>query len=333
MNPPDKLLITCPSDAVAVTPYLLGFHPHDSLVVLGHGGERSFAFRLDLVGPEHYSDLLMQLSGLLIRNDADAAILLGYGPRERVVPLLAEVQDALQDLVTVTDVLRVDGGRWWSLMCANLECCPPEGTPYDVETSRLAAQATFAGLVAYGSREEMAAILTPVEGEDRVWMVAETERAEQDLLHAGPSSSLLVEVGLPLVGSLIGQDRRLTDHEVARLSIVLTHIRVRDEAWVRIPGLDPQQQLRLWLDVTRRAVGEYAAAPAALLAFLAYINGNGSLARIALDRCRQVTPSYSMAELIRDCLNLGIPPETVRDKILDTRDMLPQSRGDSAEYV
>ncbi|MEV6987226.1 DUF4192 domain-containing protein [Sphaerisporangium sp. NPDC051017] len=333
MNLPDKLVITCPPDAVAVIPYLLGFHPHDSLVILGASAERSFAFRLDLVGRERYSDLLMQLFGLMIRNDADTAILLGYGPEETVGPLLTEVQDALKDIVTVNEVLRVDGGRWWSLMCTDQECCPPEGTPYDSASSHLAAQATFAGLVAYGSREEMAAMVTPVDGEDRAWMVAETERAEQDLLDDAPSSSLLVEMGLPLVRSLTGQDRRLSDHEVARLSIVLTHLRVRDEAWMRIPSLDPQQQLRLWLDVTRRAVGEYAAAPAALLAFLAYINGDGTLARIALDRCRQVTPFYSMAELIGDCLRLGIPPEAVRDKIRDTHRSLPEVWGESAEYV
>ncbi|WP_424534235.1 DUF4192 domain-containing protein [Sphaerisporangium viridialbum] len=333
MNLPDKLVIARPSDAVAATPYLLGFHPHDSLVVLGFGAGRSFAFRLDLVSREHYSDLLMRLFGLLIRNEADAVILLGYGPRETVVPLLAEVQDALQDIVTVNDVLRVDRGRWWSLMCTTLEYCPPEGTPYDIATSHLAAQATFAGLVAYGSREEMTAMVAPVAEQDQVWMVAETERAEQELLGMGPGSRLLVEQGLPLVRSLIGQDRRLTDHEVARLSIVLTHLRVRDEAWTRIAALDPQQQLRLWQDVTRRAVGAYAAAPAALLGFLAYIAGNGTLARIALDRCRQVTPSYSMAALIQACLNLGIPPETVRDKIRDTHDMLPQAWGDSAEHV
>ncbi|MFG1879520.1 DUF4192 domain-containing protein [Sphaerisporangium sp. NPDC049003] len=333
MNLPRKLAVTSPPDAIALTPYLLGFHPHDSLVILGHGGEGSFAFRLDLVGRERYSDLLMQLSGLLTRNDAEAAVLLGYGPQETAVPLLAEVRDALTDIVTVKDVVHVDGGRWWSLMCTDPQCCPAEGTPYDIATSRLAAQATFAGLVAYASREEMTAMVAPVDGEDRVWMAAETERAEQELLDITRSPSLLVQQGVQLVRSLIGQDRGLTDHEVARLSIVLTSLRVRDEALALIPTLDPRQQLRLWQDVTRRAAGEYAAAPAVLLAFLAYINGNGSLARIALDRCRQLAPSYTMAELIGYCLNLGIPPETVRDKIRDTHGSLPEVWGDSAEYV
>ncbi|MET8160371.1 DUF4192 domain-containing protein [Sphaerisporangium sp. NPDC005289] len=325
MNLSHRLVITSPSNAVAVTPYLLGFHPTDSLVVIGLGPGSSFTLRFDLVRREHYKALLAHMRGLMVRNDAEAAVLLGYGSEDMTVPLLTQAWDTLADTLAVKDVVRVDGGRWWSLMCTDPQCCPREGRPYDINASQLAAQATFAGLVAYRSREEMAAMVAPVEGEDRVWMAAETERAQQEFLSDGPASRLLLDEGLQLVRSLIGEDRRLTDEETARLSIVLIHLRVRDEAWARLLTLDSQQQLRLWQDTTRRAIGEYAAAPAALLAFLAYINGDGTLAKIALERCAEVAPSYRMAALIEDCLRYGLPPQTVRERFDGMLEMLPDA--------
>ncbi|SEG48930.1 protein of unknown function [Thermomonospora echinospora] len=331
MDKTPKLVITSPADAVAVIPYLLGFHPDNSLVILCWNTQSNFAARLDLVDREHYSDLLMQVLGMVIRNAADAAILLGYGGKDLALPLLAEVKDALEDVLTVKEVLHVDGGRWRSLVCHNRDCCPEEGTPYDITTSKVAAQATYAGLVAYGSRQDKAATLTPVEGQDRVWMVAETERAEADLLREGSSSDLLVREGLPMVRSLIGQDRRLTDQEAARLSVVLTHLRVRDEAWIRIAGHDPMQQLRLWQDVTRRAVEAYAAAPAALLAYTAYLSGDGGLAQMALARCRQASPSYALAWLLQQCLDYAVPPKVIRERFSLTPEALAQAWGDSTE--
>jgi hypothetical protein len=314
VNQPARIVITCPADAVAAVPYLLGFVPADSLVIIGFGGQGTFVVRLDLVDRADYSALLHQLYGLMIRNTVDAVVIVGYGSEDRAVPLLREVEDALSDILTIKEVLRVDGGRWWSLMCTDPSCCPTEGTPYDSSTTKVAAQATFAGIMPYGSREEMAASLAPVDGQDRVWMQAETERAEAELLRDGPHARLLVTEGLPLVEDLIAQDRRLTDREVARLSVVLTHLRVRDEAWVRCGHLDRHQQKRLWRDVTRRAIGEYAAAPAALLAYVTYLSGDGALAGVALDRCLTAVPFYSMAGLLRGCITSGLPPQVVREK-------------------
>ena len=65
---------------------------------------------------------------------------------------------------------------------------------------------------------------------------------------------------------------------------------------------------RLWTDLTRHAQPGYIAAPAALLAFTAWQNGNGALANLALDRALADTPGYSMALLLRDAIDAGAPP-------------------------
>jgi Domain of unknown function (DUF4192) len=66
--------------------------------------------------------------------------------------------------------------------------------------------------------------------------------------------------------------------------------------------------IRLWTDITRHAQLGHIAAPASLLAFTAWQNGDGALANLALDRALADDPGYSMARLLRDALTAGFPP-------------------------
>ena len=60
-----------------------------------------------------------------------------------------------------------------------------------------------------------------------------------------------------------------------------------------------------------RAAG-YVAAPAALLAFVAWQSGDGALANVALDRALADDPRYSMALLLRQVITAGAPPSLAR---------------------
>jgi hypothetical protein len=54
------------------------------------------------------------------------------------------------------------------------------------------------------------------------------------------------------------------------------------------------------------------AAPASLLAFVAWQDGNGALANVALDRALKDAPGYSMATLLRQVIAAGAPPAMAR---------------------
>ena len=94
----------------------------------------------------------------------------------------------------------------------------------------------------------------------------------------------------------------------AWLGLVLTRVRIRDDAWARMDPAHRDAHRRLWTDVVRRAQPGYVAGPASLLAFTAWQSGDGALANIALERALADTPGYSMALLLRDALNAGAPP-------------------------
>jgi hypothetical protein len=54
------------------------------------------------------------------------------------------------------------------------------------------------------------------------------------------------------------------------------------------------------------------AAPASLLAFVAWQAGDGALANVALDRALADNRRYSMARLLRRALDSGAPPSVAR---------------------
>ncbi|WNM42007.1 DUF4192 domain-containing protein [Micromonospora halotolerans] len=306
-----RLAVRSPADLVAAVPYLLGFHPADSVVVVAVRGRRVvFAARGDL--PEPGSDprpAARHLAEVVARQGADAATVLGYGPAARVTGAVDAVGEALDQAgLVVLDALRVTEGRWWSYLCAEPACCPPEGTPYDPAASQISAAAVFAGQVALPDRAALAAQVAPIAGPVRVAMRRATARAHDRL--AGLAGDPPVRsAGVAAVRGAFRRHRRgerLGDDEVAWLTVLLTHLPVRDHAWSRTDGRNAD--IGLWTDVLRRAEPELIAAPGCLLAFAAWRAGHGALAAVALERVLAAHPGYPLAVLLDDALRRGLSP-------------------------
>jgi hypothetical protein len=255
-----------------------------------------------------------------------AAVIVGYGPGALVTPV-ADLLRAMMDSegLAVRDVLRVEAGRYWSYVCADPRCCPPDGVPFDTRAHPAATALRRAGLVAQPDRAALAGTLAPVPG----IAAAMDEAADRALARADrlirkaaavpgcrDASRLVVDAGRRAVrkaiavyrddGALTGLDR------IAWLTLVLTDLRVRDDAWAR---MDPEHRLahqRLWTDVVRHARVRYVPAPASLLAFTAWQAGDGSLASVAIERALAADPGYSMALLLADAIHAGLPPSAAR---------------------
>jgi hypothetical protein len=199
-----------------------------------------------------------------------------------------------------------------------------------------------AGLVAYPDRAALAGTLAPVTGAAARSMERATSRAREraaGLLAqasgpgAGRREGLLVDAGRRAVQEAIAtyraDGRPLADEPVAWLSVVLAHLAVRDDAWSRMDPGFRAAHLRLWTDVVRRATPAYLPAPASLLAFTAWQSGEGALANIAVDRALAADPEYSLAQLLRDIMDAGVPPSAARvpmtpEQVADSYD-LPDS--------
>ncbi|NBM14152.1 DUF4192 domain-containing protein [Streptomyces sp. GC420] len=168
-------------------PYLLGFHPTDSLVLVAlHGPRGRFGGRLRLGIPaaEHeWADAARQVAECLVsgaeqrggRPDGVIAFLCrdpgtgetGRDVVERLRPLAQRLRTACGALdVPVLEALCVSGARFWSYCCSNTACCPAEGSPMAPPgTSVMAAAATYAGIQVRGTLRELETGLTPLGGD------------------------------------------------------------------------------------------------------------------------------------------------------------------------
>ncbi len=251
---------------------------------------------------------------------------IGYGPGALVTPVADALAAAVRDRgLRLHELMRVEASRYWSYLCANPQCCPPDGVRFDIQASPAAAAMTVAGLVAWPDRAALAGTLAPVTGAAARAMEQATARARsraarQIKLGAGggvdPVTRLFADAGRRAVQDAIASYRAgqpvTGDDPVAWLSVALAHLPVRDDAWARMDPVYRDAHLRLWSDVVRRARPAYLAAPASLLAFTAWQSGEGALANIAIDRALAADPGYSLARLLRDILDAGVPPSEAR---------------------
>jgi Domain of unknown function (DUF4192) len=321
--------VASPGDLLAIVPHLLGFYPSRSLIVLGLGDQSrvmvTLRYDLEQQGPQLPTEVASHAASVLDRERLGAAVLIGYGPDD----LVAAVTQAVTDTLLITgvqlqEVLRADTGRYWSLLCRDPHCCPPEGTPWDPATSAAGAAFTAVGSAPAAARDSIERSLEPADTAGPTILLAST-RARQNLQrivdtargggHRDPQLPAS-RAGRRQVQRAIrtyragGQITRPAD--LAFLAVVLQDLRVRDDAWTRLQREHADNDVRLWTDVTRHAAPDSAAAPAALLAFSAWQAGNGALASIAAARALAAEPGYTMAQLISDGLRAALPPSAAR---------------------
>ncbi|MBP2706659.1 DUF4192 domain-containing protein [Microbispora sp. RL4-1S] len=328
-----RLALSSPADILAAVPYLLGFHPDDSLVVTGFTGSAlRLSSRCDL--PVASADL-RRLIPVLRRSGVTLVMLVGYGPGPLVTPAVDEATRLLREAgFDVAEALRAEGGRYWSYSCSNAACCPAEGTPFDPAVSQVAAIAVTHGLVALPDRRSLARSVEPSGGAAMRLATravagglrARLARARQ----AGPDgpdgpgghdplAADLVAEGLARVREAViryDSGGRLADEEAARLGFDLALIRIRDEAWTLLDDRDVH--VALWRDMTRRLEPRYAAPAASLLAAASWQQGDCALAGLAVERALAADPGYTMALLLRQALTHMVPPETLRDRMPTT---------------
>jgi hypothetical protein len=322
--------LASPASVLAIVPSLLGFHPSDSLVVLGVSGPRnrvSLTFRYDLPDPaddDLAADIAAHAAEVLAREAIPGAIVIGYGRADPVIQAAALVVGGLLDAgVDVIEVLRAEDGRCFCVTCQNPECCPPEGIPFDPCSHPAAAVLREAGLGVLPDRAALARTLQPPPGTARATRQS-TGRALRrlDRLVATARSggldpaAALADAGRAAVRAAIRRYRSgasLQDRaRLAFLAVVVADLRVRDDAWAQMDPRHAGPHTALWTDIVTGAAPEFAPAPASLLAFTAWQAGEGALANVAAERALAADPAYSMALLIAGALQAGLPPSAAR---------------------
>lgn len=321
-----------PGELIDSLPFLLGFHPRHSLVVVGFVGSGALAgpqqvqvtVRQDL--PARLCDglddeLLEPLGEVLLRAGcrAVAAVLVTdsvtgdprgpgglLGCRDSLAIALAELDIEVLDVLVATD------RRWWSLWCEQPGCCPAEGHQRLPESSPVAARATFAGLVALPDRQALEATLAGCEPHRRAELLpllADAERAR-----AAVGADQLADWRCDEVAALLAAAGRMPvapgDAQLAAHAVALTDLRVRDAIWLAIDdGCQPAAALMV--ELHGRLPAPYDAAPLFLLGWSHWRSGNATLAGMAAERVLRSQPDYSAAILLVTAAQRGLDPRVV----------------------
>lgn len=304
---PRRIVARSPEDLLALVPYVLGFLPEDSLVMLGFG-DGQFHARIDLPGPDADLDGLLGCLVTPVRRQGVRTVALVAYTSD---PARAEwVTSALEDRlgawgVRVHSVLRVEGSRWFPLG-PDAELGPRHGVPFDPMEHEFTALSVYEGRVTHGSREDLAASLVArdaeaVEAVEAAVMQVTAERARGQ----GVADRSWAR---RCVARHASAATRPSADETGRLLVACCDVHTRDALWHMMSLDDAPEQVRFWTDVVRRTPVDLLAAPATLLASAAWLSGHGALAWCALDRAALAEPGYGMAEVVASLLQQAVPP-------------------------
>jgi Domain of unknown function (DUF4192) len=189
-----KVTLRGPAELADALPYLMGFHPNDSVIVAAlHGDKGRFGGRLRVGLPDDpadWPDLAGRLAEDLVKTCVShgarpngAVVFLCQDPRgdqrpadvmERLRPLAQRLRVACgaQD-VPVVEALCVSSGRWWSYCRPDTVPMPREGAALlQPGSTALAATAAYVGIPAPRSLCDIESRLKPAAPRDRAHELA-----------------------------------------------------------------------------------------------------------------------------------------------------------------
>lgn len=330
-----------PGQLLAAIPHLLGFTPTDSIILIGHRGRDGALagnlLRADLSPPGGERELAARLRRPLQHDDSVAVTLVIVGGRPRqsdTGPPHRELVDAVTEAVGVASlrvlhslwVPQIRSGAPWR--CYDDTDCL--GRLPDPGSTVMAAVTAHAGLVTYGSRDEMERQLAPVDSaalERRTaLLVAEHERDPE-----GDPVRGYEAVRAALSRASRG-DMPVSDEDIVGLARALAIPDVRDACLATaLPVNSPRAVTAelVWLALVPRIPAPERAHAATLLAYSAYVRGDGPLAGMAVNNALTADPGHVLAGLLDQALRHALPPRTLA-KLAATCDASPLGPPDEA---
>ncbi len=338
-----------PADVVGAVPFLIGFHPADSLVVVGlsgPGGRTGMSSRADLPPPDDHHNYASQYAAQVAQAEPDSVILVCYTEQpddDGRLPAADVIEFMIDELslreIGCTEALLVRHGRWWSYTCTK-PCCPRDGTPLpatpSAEVAALEARRALEGAAVLPDREALAKSVQGPVALRRIALEQRFDEIEERLMEE------VIERGIEAVSAetlslaqrlrerFSDDPNQLDDADAVRLILGLEDKLTRDVliTW----GLDDhREELLAFLTVLVQCAVDHHAPPiCTVLGAVAYQHGNGALAGVALARALRLNPDYEMAQILDAMLANHVHPREIRTMTRRVRRQLavPPARED-----
>jgi len=309
--------LTSAHDLITAVPFLLGFHPTESIVLISVKADSiGLAMRIDLP-PSLDGDAIELLAHHFLRDEAEAALLIAYLPdgREDGDSLLISLGAGLiRSGVEIQESIVVQGGRYRSIICRDEACCPSTGKSLPaIESSHIAAEHVMAGIpMPYANISELVdSLAADTSSFDPDW-------SEQvNTFYISDDAEEIAELrrdGVETMDLLLDEfrmghgasEKLLAARMIGRMS----DVQVRDYA-LGVHDEDTYDlYFTMWRELLRMAPRGFVAPIACIVAAMAYEGGDGALAQKALDRAIGDDDRYPLAGLLRRVFNAGWPPHS-----------------------
>jgi len=313
-----------PGAVIAALPAVLGFVPEKSLVLLSiDGGELGSVMRVDL--SDALADQIGHLAEVAAAAGPEAAIAVIVDDDGAGCPMCNEQYRDLCSTLTgelsrhdivlwaahVVDRVAV-GGRWHCV-----DGCGEGGVVDDPSASPLAVAAVLDGRRLYARRADLEAVIAV---DDRARSASLTsliaERAaKRDKAHrVNPTACVRRDVEDAMAAAArVGDGQPLAEAELAGLACSLADVEVRDTLYALAVGHSAGDAEALWALLSRSLPTRWRADPLVLLAFSAYVRGDGPLAGVSLEAALRCEPDHRMAGMLDTALQSGLRPEHIRE--------------------
>lgn len=307
-------------DLVEAVPFLLGFHPRRSVVLVGltsapaaRGvGHVVVTIRLDTddLADDGASSCASQLAASTVSS------LIRAGARSVVGVVFVDHDD---DPASCVRAMQVAGRACDNAGLRLLEflVAPPSdgasaSTGVSARSGIVAAQATYAGLVARPDRDSLVALLDPDPDEQRERHrdgVLQLIAARRQEFRAGREQRWRSSTTRALYAAT-SRSTPAGDERALRFGAALTDVQLRDDCWLAIEAgrVDGEN---LWRELAQRLPRPYDAAPLFLFGWIRWRAGDGALAGIAAQRALRSDPGYRAASMLAGALSVGLDPFTM----------------------
>ena len=324
--------LSTPTDVIGAIPSIVGFHPTESLVIVCLKGERmrqDLTMRYDLPHPKDEPGIAVDIAERALAREPVAVFLAcftaepdgdsGSLPRESLVR--HTVVQLTRRGIGYLQMILVRDGRWWSYDPD--DASPIAGTPVPVEPSGVSAEiealSALSGRVIWDDRQQLEqSVKGPVARReialDQCYQEAvQTYAAELQADGREGARAATLELADQLLRRFESGQNDIQDTEACRVLVGVTDVIARDAvvSW----GIDDEGRLLLIALLTalaQRALDDDAAPICSMLGWVAFLDGNGALGNVAVERALRSDPAYSLAQLLDTALHSLIDPRHFR---------------------
>lgn len=314
-NDTPRMRIGSLGDITEVVPYLLGFTPQESMVLLATiNGRVEVTARVDLADVQPAGHLEDMMNRLQQRFPDATLIALAYTeqPQAGWDMLRRAVQHRGEDLVPIR--LLVAGDTWYD---------PAGGSGAVDRYGPLAAQAALHGLRRDNQRSDLAARFHPPTLTDQL-----RDRLLTTLDSLPPNTAITDQIRLThhlITQHTSDSGARLDAADAMRLA-TLIHGRQAAELAMGLIGnpTSAEKHLELWTAVVNQLPQPLTEAPLQMAALAAWASANGALSNVAYELADQIggRPAHTPIRTVLDLVEHQILPPTmwpeIRTAILST---------------